>query len=80
MKSWVWITLIMTVLTLLILLLFGYSLSRCAFTCKKCGRTFQIRWRRAIFLQHVNRDYILRCPACGQKGWCHAEPPKKKTG
>lgn len=58
------------------MLLVSYRLSRCTFTCHNCGQSFFIRWRRALWVQHYNRDYILRCPHCGKKGWCTAHPPK----
>jgi len=58
------------------MLLVSYSLSRCTFTCRTCGQSFHIRWRRALWVQHCNHDYILRCPHCGKKGWCVARPPE----
>lgn len=50
----------------------AYRLSRCRFTCKSCGGVFRISWRRALWVQHFNEDYVLRCPHCGKKGWCTA--------
>lgn len=64
-------------LTVCSIALFARRLSRCTFLCKPCGETFHIPWTRALFVQHFNRDYILRCPRCGQKGWCAATPSER---
>ena len=63
-----------------VIALVGLRLSRCSFTCKACGKTFHIPWRRALWVQHYNNEYILRCPHCGHKGWCVAVAPSEKEG
>jgi len=58
--------------------IFACSLSRCVFTCKSCGGEFMIAFRRALWVQHFNSDYILNCPICGKKGWCTARRTKER--
>ncbi len=71
---------VVTIITLAagVIALFAYKLSQCVFTCKVCGTEFHIRWRRALWVQHFNNDYILRCPGCGKKGWCAVQTTKEK--
>lgn len=58
----------------------AYRLSRCRFTCKSCGGVFRISWRRALWVQHFNEEYILCCPHCSKKGWCTASRQDKEEG
>lgn len=70
------------VLLILAALIIGQAraLARCRFWCKSCGTLFSLPWSKLLFRQHVNEEWRLVCPCCGQKGWCQARRPGKKEG
>ena len=78
--TWQAFTLLVLVLAAGVIVWLAYRLSRCAFRCKACGGTFRIGWRRALFVEHIDRDYRLTCPHCGKKGWCALQPAGGKRG
>ena len=51
------------------------TLARCRFWCPSCGRLFALPWTKLLFRQHINEEWRLTCPHCGQKGWCPARRP-----
>lgn len=79
MSGWFWIVIIGAA-AVLVLVRMGWVLSQSDFRCKRCGKSFRISWRRALWVQHFEKEYILRCPHCGQKGWCMRTASSQKEG
>ncbi len=41
------------------------------YVCPKCNHRFKpVRWR-CMLAPHVNDDYLLRCPQCHSREFCH---------
>lgn len=73
----IWIGLGVLVLLVAVIIWQARVLSRCRFWCPSCGNLFALPWTKLVFRQHVNDEWRLTCPRCGQKGWCPARRPKK---
>lgn len=75
-----WLGAVLSVLLLLTALVIWQAriLSRRRFWCRACGRLFRLPWTKLLFRQHIQEDWLLRCPYCGEKGWCTAKRNGKR--
>jgi predicted nucleic acid-binding Zn-ribbon protein len=37
--------------------------------CKKCGNVFEKGLSSAVLAPHVGPYHVMKCPACGKRGW-----------
>ena len=70
MQYWIAGALLVVVLLAALIVWQARTLSRCRFWCPSCGRLFRLPWTKLLFRRHVHEDWLLRCPHCGEKGWC----------
>ena len=49
----------------------GYFLiMNATYVCPYCGFEFKPKWYELSALVHMGRARIMKCPACGKRGYC----------
>ncbi len=44
--------------------------AKAVYVCEHCQHRFKAGWK-VLFSLHVNDDYVLKCPHCGKRDFCH---------
>lgn len=68
---------------LLVLAVLSFDLARLIvrnvlFTCSNCGHVFKIKSFLNFARPHGRDEWYLKCPVCGEKGWCKSSIRDKK--
>ena len=64
------LTAIIPLLAILLVIIVCKRTASHFFKCKHCKKEFKISMLKVIVTEHVESEYMLKCPNCKTKDWC----------